>query len=270
MAAFANSEQFLLHLLTSNISQIILLLVGLAFQDRRGISVFPLSPIEILWANLITSSFLAIGLGLEEASADVMLRPPHSLSTGVFTTELIVDKFIYGGITGILSLVCYVIVIVGVGNGDLGEDCNESYNETCDLAFKARGTAYAIMTVQITLMALEAKHLTLGLFNMHTEGNAFTGFFRTLYKNKFLFWSSVVGMITPFPAVFIPVVNKTVFRHLPLTWEWALVFGSSVLFVVLVEAWKAAKRVKRSRAERKGQVVSTEKQVEKSEESSIV
>merc|ERR1712070_1224639 len=115
--------------------------------------------------------------GLEEASADVMLRPPHSLSTGVFTTELIVDKFIYGGITGILSLVCYVI-----------------------------------MTVQITLMALEAKHLTLGLFNMHSEGNAFTGFFRTLYKNKFLFWSSVVGIITPFPAVFIPVVNKTVFR----------------------------------------------------------
>jgi len=253
-----------------NISQIILLLVGLAFQDRRGISVFPLSPIEILWANLITSSFLAIGLGLEEASADVMLRPPHSLSTGVFTTELIVDKFIYGGITGILSLVCYVIVIEGVGNGDLGHDCNESYNETCDLAFKARGTAYAIMTVQITLMALEAKHLTLGLFNMHSEGNAFTGFFRTLYKNKFLFWSSVVGIITPFPAVFIPVVNKTVFRHLPLTWEWALVFGSSILFVVLVEAWKAAKRVKRSRAERKRQVVNTEKQVEKSEESSIV
>ncbi|KAI6899952.1 Na(+)/Li(+)-exporting P-type ATPase [Hortaea werneckii] len=267
---FDNIQKFLLHLLTSNISQIILLLVGLAFQDRRGISVFPLSPIEILWANLITSSFLAIGLGLEEASADVMLRPPHSLTTGVFTTELIVDKFIYGGITGILSLVCYVIVIVGVGNGDLGEDCNESYNETCDLAFKARGTAYAIMTVQITLMALEAKHLTLGLFNMHTEGNAFTGFFRTLYKNKFLFWSSVVGMITPFPAVFIPVVNKTVFRHLPLTWEWALVFGSSVLFVVLVEAWKAAKRVKRSRDERKRQVVNTEKQVEKSEESSIV
>merc|ERR1712130_182924 len=142
---FDNIQKFLLHLLTSNISQIILLLVGLAFQDRRGISVFPLSPIEILWANLITSSFLAIGLGLEEASADVMLRPPHSLKTGVFTTELIVDKFIYGGITGILSLVCYVIVIVGVGNGDLGED----------------------------------------------------------YKNKFLFWSSVVGMITPFPAVFI-------------------------------------------------------------------
>src|ERR1700761_6523931 len=55
-------DQFLLHLLISNISQVILLLVGLAFQDRHGVSVFPLSPIEILWANLITSSFLAIGL----------------------------------------------------------------------------------------------------------------------------------------------------------------------------------------------------------------
>ena len=60
-----------MHLLISNIAQVILLLVALAFKDASGNSVFPLSPLEILWANLVTSSFLALGLGLEEAQPDI-------------------------------------------------------------------------------------------------------------------------------------------------------------------------------------------------------
>merc|ERR1712080_619730 len=39
-----------------------------------------------------------------------------------------------------------------------------------------------------------------------------------------------------------PVINKVVFRHMPLTWEWGLVAGSVVCFVSLVETWKAIKR----------------------------
>lgn len=134
-------------------------------------SVFPLSPIEILWANLITSSFLAIGLGLEEASADVMHRKPRSLKAGVFTSELIIDKFIYGTFMGCLCLASYAIVVFGVGDGDLGVDCNENHNQSCehciistryqslltfegDLAYRARGTVYSILTVLLSTMVL--------------------------------------------------------------------------------------------------------------------
>src|SRR5687768_16003323 len=99
-----------MHLLISNIAQVILLLIGLAFKDNNNDSVFPLSPIEILWVNLITSSFLAIGLGLEEAQQDIMFRPPHSLKIGVFTRELITDKFIYGFFMGALCLMSFSIV----------------------------------------------------------------------------------------------------------------------------------------------------------------
>src|SRR5690606_15205061 len=81
---FDNIQKFLLHLLVSNIAQVFLLLIGLAFKDPHGISVFPLSPLEILWANLVTSSFLALGLGIEAAQPDIMQRPPHDLSVGVF------------------------------------------------------------------------------------------------------------------------------------------------------------------------------------------
>ena len=232
----------MLHLLISNISQVILLLTGLAFQDRDEVSVFPLSPIEILWANLITSSFLAIGLGLENASVDVMTRPPHSLKAGVFTKELIVDKFIYGTFMGCLCLAGYVIVIFGVGDGDLGLDCNENYNDTCGLTYRARGTAYGTLTVLLSVMALEAKHLKFGLFNMDPDHRGPTSIFYTITQNRFLFFAVLAGVITPFPIIYLPVINQRVFRHHPLSWEWGLVAGSLVCFVALVESWKAIKR----------------------------
>lgn len=37
-----NVQKFVLHLLTSNVGEVILLVVGLALQDRSGFSVFPI------------------------------------------------------------------------------------------------------------------------------------------------------------------------------------------------------------------------------------
>lgn len=45
---FENIQKFILHLLTSNVAEVILLIVGLGFKDRAGFSVFPLSPLQIL------------------------------------------------------------------------------------------------------------------------------------------------------------------------------------------------------------------------------
>ncbi|CAK3830465.1 Calcium-transporting ATPase 3 [Lecanosticta acicola] len=250
---FDNIRKFLLHLLVSNIAQVILLLVGLAFKDNDDVSIFPLSPLEILFANLVSSSFLAIGLGLEEASADIMTRPPHSLQAGVFTTELLIDKCVYGTCMGTLCLASFVLVAYGVGDGNLGSDCNHSYNETCRLPYRARGTAYSILTVLLSVMALEAKHLDRSLFNMYPNekpaarrGGLAVFFSSTtataITRNRFLFWAVLAGLLTPFPVIYIPVVNRVVFRHLPLTWEWGLVGGSLVLFVSAVEGWKGVKR----------------------------
>jgi P-type Na+/K+ transporter len=44
---FDNIQKFILHLLTSNVGEVILLICGLGFQDSRGFSVFPLSPLQM-------------------------------------------------------------------------------------------------------------------------------------------------------------------------------------------------------------------------------
>lgn len=99
-------------------------------------------------------------------------------------------------------------------------------------------------------MAWEAKHLDLSLFNMYPTEDARKGlsFFSTVTKNRFLFWAVMAGLLTPFPIIFIPVINRVVFRHLPLTYEWGLVLASIFLFVALVESWKAGKRYRKAKS----------------------
>ena len=76
---FDNIKKFILHLLAENIAQACTLLIGLAFKDHDGISVFPLAPVEILWIIMVTSGFPAMGLGMEIAAPDIMNRPPHNV-----------------------------------------------------------------------------------------------------------------------------------------------------------------------------------------------
>lgn len=240
-----NTRQFLMHLLISNIAQVVLLLIALAFKDVGGDSVFPLSPLEILWANLITSSFLAVGLGLEEAQPDIMYRPPHDLRIGVFTRELIVDKMIYGSFMGSLCLVSFVCVIYGAGRGtaDLGDGCNEDYNASCDAVFRARATTYATLTFLLLVTAWEVKHFSRSLFNMDPVRFPHRlSIFPTLWQNRFLFWAVVAGFVIAFPVIYLPVINQAVFKHHAITWEWGVVLGCTAIYLACVESWKAVKR----------------------------
>jgi Na+-exporting ATPase len=56
---FDNIQKFVLHLLAQNIAQACTLLIGLVFKDDVNLSVFPLSPIEVLWIIMITSGILS-------------------------------------------------------------------------------------------------------------------------------------------------------------------------------------------------------------------
>jgi Na+-exporting ATPase len=58
---FDNQLKFILYLMSSNCAEVIVLVIGLAFRDEAGRFVYPLSPVQILWENLITCAFPAFG-----------------------------------------------------------------------------------------------------------------------------------------------------------------------------------------------------------------
>ena len=239
---FDNIQKFILHLLTANVGEVILLIIGLAFQDEQGSSVFPLSPLQILWINMLTSSFPAFGLGREHASSDIMRHPPHDNKRGVFTLQIIVDMIVYGSIMGACTLLTFVIIVYGTGNGELGFDCNRDYSESCAVVFRARAAVFAELTWLILISAWEIKSLRRSLFNLDPLTGSKFPFFKDIYRNGFLFWSVVIGAVSVFPAVYIPGLNTKVFKHKGITWEWALSFGAVIVFVLGMEIWKAVKR----------------------------
>ncbi|QSZ32835.1 hypothetical protein DSL72_002415 [Monilinia vaccinii-corymbosi] len=239
---FDNIQKFVLHLLSSNVGEVILLIVGLAFQDGNKQSVFPLSPLQILWINMITSSFPAFGLGKEKASSTVMKRPPHDNKRGVFTRQILVDMVVYGILMGTCTLGTFVIIIYGVNNGNLGHDCNRKYGDTCGPVFRARATVFAELTWLILISAWEFKSIRRSIFRLDATSQSSFPFFKDVYENRFLFWAVVIGALSVFPAVYIPGLNTSVFKHVGISWEWSLAVGAVFIFVLGIEAWKATKR----------------------------
>ncbi|TFK97589.1 calcium-transporting ATPase 3 [Pterulicium gracile] len=231
---FTNIQRFILHLLAVNVAEVLVLVVGLAFVDGEDRSVFPLSPLSVLWANMVTSAAPAFGLGLEAADSEIMLRPPHDLKVGIFSWPIVIDCFSYGFAMGATSLATFVIVVFGVGNGDLGIGCNHGAAESCELVFRARSATFAAFVPQILLFALELKSLNRSLFSL-THGQPF---WIDLNNNKVLLYS-VIGtlLLTPLP-IHVPGFNDSAMYMDHITWEWGLAVAMSVVFVIYAELWK--------------------------------
>lgn len=127
-----NLSKFLLYLLSGNIAEVLVLIVGLAFLNEQKVSVYPLSPVAALWINTIAAGPPALALGLEPTAKDAMEKSPRAYKT-IFTLWWYIDLIFYGILIGSLSIANFVIVVWGRGDGDLGINCNEgSYNNSCE------------------------------------------------------------------------------------------------------------------------------------------
>jgi potassium/sodium efflux P-type ATPase len=241
---FDNIQKFILHLLAQNVAQALTLLIGLAFKDHSNLSVFPLSPVEVMWIIMITSGLPDMGLGFEIAAPDVLRRPPQSLKRGVFTLELMCDMVVYGVWIGALCLASFTLVMYGWGDGDLGENCNDAYSERCDTVFRARATCFACLTWFSLFLAWQMVDMRRSFFMMQPNSKKyFTQWFFDVWRNKFLFFAIIAGFVTIFPVLYIPVINTVVFKHKGISWEWGIVFINTILFFIGIETWKWAKRV---------------------------
>ncbi|ODV79485.1 potassium/sodium eff [Suhomyces tanzawaensis NRRL Y-17324] len=238
----SNIQKFVLQLLAENVAQALYLMVGLAFIDEDGFSVFPLAPVEVLWIIVVTSCFPAMGLGQEKANDDILDQPPNAT---IFTWEVIVDMTAYGFWMACCCLTCFVCIVFAVGDGELGSDCNASSSSECNLVFRGRAGAFAAFTWCALLLAWECIHMRSSFFNMRPESIVpwWKQLASDLWENQFLFWSILGGFLTVFPVIYIPVINDKVFLHAPIGYEWGLAVAFSVLFLIGAEAWKWIKRV---------------------------
>ena len=153
---------------------------------------------------------------------------------------------VYGLWLAALCLSSFTLVLFGWGNGlaDIGADCNDSIHDGCEVVFRARATTFASLTWFALFLAWEMVHMRRSFFRMVPKSKKYlTQWCHDVWRNKFLFWSIIGGIVTMFPILYIPGLNTEVFKHTGISWEWGIVFVESVLFIAGIEAWKFAKRV---------------------------
>lgn len=84
-SVFQNLSKFLVYLLSGNVAEVLVLMVGLAFRSE-GVAVYPISPVGALWINTISAGPPALALGIEPTAHDAMYLAPDSFQA-IFTTS---------------------------------------------------------------------------------------------------------------------------------------------------------------------------------------
>eukprot|EP00796_Vickermania_ingenoplastis_P005278 gene5278-3783_t len=221
-------KKFVVHLLSSNVAEVIALICGLPIRID-DVSLFVLSPIEILWLNMITSAPPATGLSMDTATDDILQVPPNT--KGLFTWELISDCLAYGVFLGGLTLGGFVVILYGFNDGPEGHNCNEPNGDGCRMVESARCTAFGILYFGLLFHSYTVRHPRLSVLFMHWT------------DNLWILGSCIIGGLLFVPIVYIDVIAHNIFVHNRITWEWAVLSIAVIAFLALCELYKILKNV---------------------------
>lgn len=217
---FDNILKFLLFLLGTNISEVVIYLT-LTFADV----VITLDALNLLVLNLLTDGFPAIALSLEEAEGDLMKRAPLRRDTSVL------NRFTYISITITnFALMLSYLVIILVGNmwylGNL-RGYDTGYADDYDTALEKTRTMFILL--------INIAELLLGFSHRAPDRSIFSvGFFSGKWMNISAFSSmAIIILMTHVPGL------KDIMRTDYLDWQsYLLVAGMSVFPFLVHEVSK--------------------------------
>lgn len=209
---YDNIRKAIQFLLASNLSEVL----GIFIATMLGFVL--LKPVHILWINLITDCFPALALGMEEAEADVMNRPPRDTKDGIFAKGLGFDVAYQGVMIALLTLAAYFV-------GHFME------SGVWEIAQSADGMTMAFLTMSMA----EIIHA----FNMRSQRGSV---FRLTTHNKIL-WGAMLGSLILTTAVlYIPFLSDAFgFSHISLA-EYGTALAIAVLVLPIVECVKWIQR----------------------------
>lgn len=98
---YNNIRRFIKYILGSNIGELITIAAAPLLLASGTV---PLTPLQILWMNLVTDGLPALALAVEPADPNVMKRPPHDPQESIFARGLGLYMIRIGIILAILSI----------------------------------------------------------------------------------------------------------------------------------------------------------------------
>ena len=206
---FANIKKFVSFLLSCNIAEVAIVFLSILFGLPS-----PLTPIQLLWLNLVTDAFPALALGVEPAEPGIMKEDPRdprkSIISGKTRTNLI-SQSIFITIAVLLSYV--------VGLKLIFPDSIE-------------GAHTMVFATLITSELLRAFSVRSETYTLKELGFA---------SNPQLIKATILSFALLLLVMYVPILTK-LFEVVALTWEWIPVLILSLIPLILGEIAKVARR----------------------------
>lgn len=200
---YDNLKKTILFILPTNGAESFLIMASILFG-----TLMPLTPVQILWVNMVTSVTISLALAFEKIEPDAMNRPPRSpkaaLLSGYFIWRILFVSILIGGGTLLMNI---HLLEIGVP---------ENIVKTITL-----------QTIVITQMFHLFNSRNIKRFAINKD----------FFANKAVFVVCVILIILQLSITYIPFMNE-LFGTYPLElkfWSYPVIMGLIVFFVVEIE-----------------------------------
>ena len=207
---YTNIRRFIKYILGSNIGEVITIALS---PILLGVGGIPLSPLQILWMNLVTDGLPALALAVEPAEPNVMNRPPNDPSESIFARGLGWYMVRIGIVLAVIS-VSLMVWSYGYSQTTPGDPDRWKTMVFTTLCLAQMGHAMAIRSnTRLTI-----------------ELNPFS--------NPFLLWAVGITTLLQLMLIYVPPLRSFFSMHLLSGTELAICVGASLLMFVWVELEK--------------------------------
>jgi len=213
---YDNLRKAIVFILPTNGAEGLVIFASVAFG-----MVLPLTPVQILWVNMITAVTLAIALAFEPSEPGVMTRPPRRpgapIIDGAFLRRIALVSVLIGGAT----IAIFLLEVAGVDPAEITDE----------------ETALARTVAVNVLVFGQAFYLFNSRF-LHASSLRWSH----LFTNRVAWIAVAVLMVFQLVFVYLPIMN-TWFSTAPLPIEyWLIPIAVGFAVFLVVEAEKALTR----------------------------
>ncbi len=205
---YDNIRKSIQFLLASNLSEVL----AIFFATLVGFVI--LKPVHLLWINLITDTFPALALGMEEAEPDIMRRPPRDPKEGIFAGGVGANILIHGTLVTVMTVAAYLI-------GHYIESGRWEFVNSAD------GMTMAFLTLSMT----EIFHS----FNMRSLDKSI---FVLKKQNVFLLGAMLLSFVLTTAVIYVPFLAEAFGFETISLGEYGISILLAVCIIPIVEVQK--------------------------------
>jgi P-type Ca2+ transporter type 2C len=212
-AIYRNIQKFIFFLLSSNAGLAVAVFVVSFLKEGE-----PLTPLQILWINLVTNGLPALALGVDPSDPGAMKEHPRPAHAGLLSARDMIDIGFVGAFMGLAAAGLYIFP-PAAANGDMSF---------------VRAMAFSLLALSPLFHALSCRSTTQSIFKM-----------RPVFSWPLIF-ACLLSAAVHLVAVLVPGL-RPVFRTFPMdTSMWLLVIGLSFAIIPFDELTKGIWRMRPS------------------------